>query len=108
MDKKTFAAKLAHYASREPKVFVQFDSYYKPEASNIDSDVEGDVMFVKETVELMNGKDVRVLIPYSTDVKVAIRLLKKVVKWLKNKPDFLDSDKSPLVRNNREMDELPF
>jgi adenine C2-methylase RlmN of 23S rRNA A2503 and tRNA A37 len=93
MKTQQFCNKLANYASKEPKVFLQLDGHYLPEESNNGNDrhdADGDEMKVKSTVELMEGSTVRILIPFDTDINVAVRQMKKLAKWLKRNPKFMD------------------
>lgn len=93
MKNKIFCDKLAHYASRDPKNFMQMDGRYIQKGSGDDytrPDKDGDALNVESTIELMHGSSVRVLIPYDTDVKVAVRQMKKLAKWLKRRPDLLE------------------
>ena len=87
-----FAKKLAHYATRDPKRFLQMDGFQvKGDGDDImRPDKDGDCLFSIGTTELMAGATVRVLIPEETDPKVAIRHLKKFTKWLKKSPDLMD------------------
>lgn len=89
---RLFAEKIAHYAQRKPKHFLQLDAVFAPEDSEgqIQIDLEGDSLDARGTVELMHGSNVRVLIPQETHPKVAIRQLKKLAKLLKAKPELMD------------------
>jgi len=57
-------AKLRHYASRDPKEFIQIDGFYLPGGcdSVMVTDNDGDCIQAGKTIELMNGADVRILI----------------------------------------------
>ena len=59
--KRLFAEKIAHYAQREPKHFLQIDGIFA--AGRYDEqtpiDLEGDFLDACRTVELMHGSDVR-------------------------------------------------
>ena len=92
MDKTLLGNKLAHYASREPKYFLQLDGHYLPRGGDDEMrpDCDGDAVSASGTVELMYGATVRVLIPHDGDVLVAVRQLKKLAKWLKRDPSLFD------------------
>ncbi len=108
MDKAIFANKLAHYASRKPKHFLQLDGYYMPDGDDMHCpDDDGDAVVADGTVELMNGADVRVLIPHDGDVLVAVRQLKKIAKWLKREPSLFDLAK-PREYPVYGKDDIPF
>ena len=85
MNKTIYGSKLAHYAKREPKSFLQLDSFF----DGWGADKDGDALSALGTVELMRGACARVLIPASTDKKMAVRQLKKIAKWLDENPDFI-------------------
>ena len=111
MNKQQFCDKLAHYASREPKKFLQIDGFYLPEGGDdfLRPDKDGDCMHGTATIELMQGTYVRVLIPYETNAKVAARQLKKMTKWLKKRPDLMELAKPDPEPKSEEYDiELPF
>jgi len=76
MDKTLFGALLGHYATRKPKRFLQLDVF-------------GNETFASGTDELMAGSEVRVLIPQTTDARVAARQLKMFAKMLKREPDLM-------------------
>lgn len=83
---KTKQEKLDHYAEREPREFKQYDGFYFEDKLGDDfttPDADGDSITFQGTCELMTGPDgVRVLIPMGTEKKDAIRLLKKITKWI--------------------------
>ena len=95
MNKQQFCDKLAHYASREPKKFLQLDGFHKPEGfDEAMRGFEGDELYsAGGTVELMKGASVRILIPYDTDIKVAIRQIKRMARWLKKNPELIEHAK---------------
>jgi len=106
MNKTIYGNKLAHYAKREPKSFLQLDAFYMDHGydSSMHPDKDGDVLMGGGTVELMQGAEVRVLIPTSTDKKMAVRQLKKITKWLSKDSDLFDLAK-PL---SEEVEMMPF
>lgn len=111
MNKKQFCDKLAHYAAREPKKFLQIDGFYLPEGGDdfLHPDKDGDYMHGSATVELMHGTDVRVLIPYETNAKVAARQLKKMAKWLNRNPGLIEYAKPDTDTDIEPIDpEFPF
>src|SRR5262245_7742784 len=77
------AEKLAHYARRGPKSFVQIDGW-RAGAWIGDSlkDKDGHAVTGGRTVELMRGADVRVLIDPSTTPAEATALLRKAAAWV--------------------------
>ena len=95
---KELKDKLAHYALREPKKFLQLDGMHKPEGINeaMRALVGDDIYIACGTVELMRGASVRILIPYDTDIKVAIHQIKSMAKWLKMKPELIEHAKPEL------------
>lgn len=90
MNKTIFAKKLAHYAKRNPKSFLQLDVFYAPEDKFMRPDKDGDGFMATATTELMHGADVRVLVPHDAEAKTAIRQLKKIAKWLSRSPNLLN------------------
>ena len=110
MKNKLFSEKLAHYASKEPKHFLQMDGYYVPEVYDelVYPDLEGDAFTAQGTVELMNGATVRILIPSNTDPTVAARQIKKMAKWLRKKPSLIEFSKSAPEKDPFDKDGLPF
>ena len=109
MNKKLFCGKLAHYAAREPKQFLQLDGFHNPGDMDLAMHgLEGDDLYQSGgTVELMRGSSVRILIPYDTDVKVAVRQIKRMARWLKKKPQLMEFAK-PESEPDQYDDEIPF
>lgn len=96
--KKAFGEKLAHYATRPPKQFLQLDAFYIEDYDAVmPPDKDGDAIMTGGTVELMYGSCVRVLIPYDTDRRMAVRQLRKIAKHL---------DDNPFIMKNLEMPPL--
>jgi len=60
MNETIFGNKLAHYAKREPKSFLQIDAFYSPgeEDSVLHPDKDGDALMGGGTIELMHGAEV--------------------------------------------------
>ena len=112
MQDKLFCEKIADYASKKPKHFLQMDGQFYPEAIAYDfpynSDKDGDMMSAGRTVELMDDPTVRVLIPQDTDPIVASRQLKKMAKWLKKHPELIDFAKPLPEKDPFDKDALPF
>ncbi len=112
--RKQFGECLAHYAQREPKHFVQLDCRYMPDDGDdvMHMDENGDCATVSNTVELMRGATVRVLIPHDTDPVIAARQLKRLAKWLNREPMLMKKMMAQRVeceRKSREKEELwPF
>ena len=83
MNKTIYGNKLASYASREPKSFLQLDAFYYPYKDDASfPDKDGDTLMAGGTIELMDGTSVRVLIPHDAKPKDVVRQLKKITKWL--------------------------
>ena len=83
---------LAKYREREPKRFLQFDGFVvSPDTVDdiMRPDVDGHCIFSTETVELMHGSNVRMLITLDTTQDDAIQLLGKIQDWITK--DGLDS-----------------
>jgi len=124
MQPRTKGELLEHYASRDPRPYVQFDGVAWGEVGHdiTNCDAERDSGRCAGTWELMDiCSDVRVLIQPSTKRKVAIRLLKKTIQWLKNDKDKkhvgefsprlvreLKEDFKELRDRQRELEKLPF
>lgn len=110
MNKKLFCDTLAHYASLEPKRFLQLDGHYIPNGGDdgFHPDEDGDDYHASSTVELMEGATVRVLIPFDTDVMVAVRQLKKIAKWLKKRPELIEYARPDIEPEQIIDDEIPF
>ncbi len=93
MDKKLFCARLAEYAAKDPKRFLQLDGEYRPGWGGDDcdppADEDGDWVSAGGTVELIDGATVRILIPDGADLTIVIRQLKKLRKWLKQDPNLM-------------------
>ncbi len=90
--RRVFSKKLAHYARKIPKSFLQIDGEYTHfhGDDSVHPDKDGDWISADATIELMSGSTVRVLIPADTDPKIAVRQLKKITKWLKRKPELIE------------------
>jgi hypothetical protein len=90
-DRSLIEELLSHYKRRDPKSFNQLDAFYVTHGGDdmMRPDEDGDCLFAVDTIELMEGATVRVLIPKGTDRLIAIRQLKKLAKWLKRDPDLL-------------------
>jgi len=73
---------LSKYATKEPKAFHQLDARMNMQGEAMAGDSDGDAICSLDTTELMDGTDVRVLIPATTSQKDAIRLLKKMIQWM--------------------------
>ena len=58
------AALLVKYGEKEPNEFIQFDGFHMPDGGDcvMEPDENGYCVTQQNTVELMNGSDVRVLI----------------------------------------------
>lgn len=109
--RRQFADKLAHYAKKDPKQFLQMDGFYLPNGGDdsMRPDDEGDCLHASTTVELMYGATVRVLIGPAADRMVAIRQLQKLATWLKKDADLMKfvKPKEPADRTYDDSD-IPF
>ena len=101
-----FADKLSHYTRRDPKCFLQLDGFHVTHEGDdvMRPDEDGDCLNATQTIELMCGATVRVLIPGDTDHRGAIRQLKKLAKWLKNNPDLMDYAKPCTFESSNEFE----
>ena len=93
-ERETKEALLKHYATREPKSFVQFDGWYGGKwrgDSVIATDEAGRSMTSGLTTELMNGADMRLLIEPGADAVEIVALLHQAAEWIMRAPDILDS-----------------
>lgn len=91
--------KLEHYAERDLVRFCQLDGWADvQEDSLMRRDKDGDTCFAGQTEELMTGYyNVRILITRGTTVADALRLIGKLVDWLREDPDLL-------IRNGEHLD----
>lgn len=79
--------KLEHYAERDLKEFYQFDGWLGG-CDLIKTDKDGDSLWCTLTEELMSGgPSVRILITKGTIPQDAVRLLEKLVAWIKEYGD---------------------
>ena len=78
---------LEHYAHRDPTAFFQFDGWaLGPDGGDsvMRPDADGDCLTSSQTYELMTGgPSVRVLVTRGTSRPDAVRLLKKLRRWVK-------------------------
>jgi hypothetical protein len=70
---------LEHYATREPKHFSQFDGW-REGAWDGDSNFEGARWSFQGSWELMQGADVRVLIPDDVTPTEAVEMLRRIIE----------------------------
>jgi len=76
--------KLIHYCNRDPKILIQYDGFTNAEADDVmHPDTDGDCIMEGGTVELMWSSSVRVLIEPDTPEDVIIRVLHKIINWIK-------------------------
>lgn len=96
--------KLAHYARRDLVEFRQLDGFANvQEDSVMHRDADGDDCWTSRTEELMTGAyGVRILITKGTTMKDALRLIDKLVGWLKREPELLE------FKDASDMEKLPF
>lgn len=94
-EEKLFGEKLAHYAGRKPKDFLQIDSF------------GGGELYASSTVELMHGSLVRVLIPSGVNCDEVITELKRIRAWLKKDPSLI-LKASERETQEAEISQLPF
>jgi len=93
---------LEHYATKEPHAFYQYDGFAneRDSGSPVEADTDGDALCGGTTHELMNGATVRVLVAPGTSEKDALRLLKKIRRWIRR--DGLNKDS--LAQRERHLD----
>jgi len=107
-----FAEKLAHYASRRPKRFLQLDAFYMPFGDDqlLMPDEDRDAVCASGTVELMNGPTTRVLIPRHTHPDIAVRELRKLAKWLESNPALIKyaEEREQTDAEREHSNEIPF
>ncbi|MEI6399139.1 MAG: hypothetical protein WCO71_10235 [Pseudomonadota bacterium] len=110
MDQDLFGKKLAQYAGKKPKHFLQIDGFYYGEGYDgyFSPDGDGDSIKARSTVELMDGAAVRVLIPIDTNPFVAARLIKKIAKRLEQRPELIDLAKQEPEKNHLLHEDSPF
>jgi hypothetical protein len=82
-----FAEKLAQYAMREPRAFVQIDAFAG--YGDLMGDQDGDTLTGGHTIELMRGSTVRLLIAPEADAADVARCLRKMTDWIKDDPGLL-------------------
>jgi len=91
------AEKLSHYSRRDPKDFVQFDGFLNTVGDCVmKPDADGDCLFSSDTVELMSGVDVRLLVVPGTSAVDVVRVLDKFKDWVQR--DFGQGGKVILER----------
>jgi hypothetical protein len=75
---------LEHYAGKEPKKFIQVDGFSEVKFGDcvMHPDADDDCMMCGSTTELMQGTDVRILIPEGASGVVVCRLLRKMVSFV--------------------------
>ena len=97
--RKNYAEKILPHAGREPQSFLQLDGVYWPEGDDYfhTPDDDGDCLKAGNTVELMQGVTVRVLVPQGVEVQMAIRQLKKLTKWLTKYPQLMFLSNPPHI-----------
>ena len=76
---------LEHYAGKEPCAFRQYDGFVVGQGDDVlRPDADGDSLSSRETMELMTGcPEVRVLCSPGCTYDEALRLLKKIRRWIK-------------------------
>ncbi len=77
---KDKAEQLAHYATREPKSFLQIDLWRNGDGV-VGHDENGQGMTFDMTTELMQGSDARILIPHDVPPREVAVLLRKAALW---------------------------
>ena len=103
--RKTKGELLEHHSQREPRTFVQYDGFHVETRDDVmRPGKDGNSQWCRITPELMHGVDVRVLIPPQTTKKQALRLLRKIVKWIKRSGLCRDE----LSHDEARGDETPF
>ena len=76
---------LEHYAGKEPCAFRQYDGFFVSGGDDVlRPDADGDSLCSSTTMELMTGcPEVRVLLSPRCTYDQALRLLKKIRRWIK-------------------------
>lgn len=106
-------ALLAHYATKIPTAFYQYDGFIEGDYA-VGKDDDGHGVTVSRTIELMGGSDVRVLIPCTGhgDPTVLATLLRKIADWVErdqlNNLGGLHDGLSTVASSSEEPDDLPF
>ncbi len=83
---KTKGELLEHYAGKPVTAFYQYDGFVIAGRSDdiMRPDRDGDCLMGSATYELMSGGPaVRILVTQGTSRKDAVRLLKKLRRWIK-------------------------
>jgi hypothetical protein len=71
---------LRRYAQSDPKLFIRFDGHL---AKNREPcDLDGDLISKTETMEFIQGEDVRVLINPKATPEAVGRMLEKIIAWI--------------------------
>lgn len=80
---------LAHYATREPTQWMQYDADHQPGGDGLATDDQnGDITYAAFAEELWSGAfPVRIHIKHGTDKTTAARLIRKVAQWVEEGPD---------------------
>jgi hypothetical protein len=81
MEGPSKAKLLAHYTDKDPRAFHQFDGWRHGDAV-VGCDENGHGATAGKTWELMQGSNVRVLIPLDTPAADAVILLRKITSWI--------------------------
>ena len=102
--------KLSECSTQEPRIFLQYSAtqveFRSDERMQVDE--EGDSLRADATIELMKSDRLRVLIPEHTSLAVAIRQLKKIVKWMESEPDHIYELSISFLRFDDDIDSIPF
>ncbi len=77
------------YERRPPRAFLQLDGWFIPESGDyfMRPDAEGDCLTAGNVVDRQRASaEVRVKILIGTDKAIAVRILEKLLNWLKENP----------------------
>lgn len=96
--------KLAHYMSRDMKKFVQYDGFKAQSDWDhvCQPDEKGRSVMIVETEELMQGSDVRVLVPPDAHSGTVVELLLMIAETIQTNGVF----KMPVYRTETEQERL--
>ena len=109
-DRNLKAKLLLDAAQKEPHIFYQYDGFLNSQPDCVfKPDEDGDALFASVTPELRHGGiDVRIQILAGTPKKDAVRILKKMAKWMKRAGDWAEFEEQAAHFANGPKDNSPF